>query len=458
VPPLLPKGLSWTLDPGADLVVQLHFQPSGKAEQIRPTIGLYFGNDPPERTPSMIRLGRQNIDIPAGAREHVVTDSYVLPVDVEVQAVQPHAHFRARDIRGIATLPDGSTRSLIHIADWNFRWQHVYRYVKPFSLPRGTKLEMRYVYDNSADNINNIIPPVRVLWGQRSSDEMGDLWIQVLTSNERDRQVLNSNYQPKMLAEDIIGTEMRIRAEPDRIALRDDAALLYLATNQPAMAVSHFRAAETIKPDTAVTHFNLATALTVAGGQVAAQARASMWSEAVAEYRRAIEIRPDYAAAHTNLGSLQLERGNAPEAVVHLTEAVRLDPQSGEALYGLGRADRAVDDRAGAIQNFRRALDLRTNWAPVISDLAFLLAASPEDNLRNGTEALRLAQLANALTGGRDPAALDVLAAAYAETGQFDSAVQMAQVAVQSAPAGLATKIISDRLALYKQKKPYRIP
>src|SRR5206468_2044711 len=108
-----------------------------------------------ERTPAMLRLGSERIDIPAGVKDYTVTDSYTLPVDVEVQAVQPHAHYRARDITGVATLPDGTTRWLIYIKDWDFRWQHVYRYAKPFSLPRGTTLSMRYVYDNSADNPRN---------------------------------------------------------------------------------------------------------------------------------------------------------------------------------------------------------------------------------------------------------------------------------------------------------------
>ena len=66
VAPLLPKNLAWRLDPGTDLVVQLHMQPSGKPESVQPTIGLYFGGEPPVRTPAMLRLGSQEIDIPPG--------------------------------------------------------------------------------------------------------------------------------------------------------------------------------------------------------------------------------------------------------------------------------------------------------------------------------------------------------------------------------------------------------
>src|SRR4029079_4197627 len=127
------------------------------------------------------------------------------------------------DVRGMATLPDGSTKSLIHIPDWDFRWQQVYRFVDPVPLPKGTTIAMQYVYDNSSDNPRNVTqPPQRVVWGQRSADEMGDLWFQVLTSNDRDLETLMEAFRPKVIAEDIVGYEARIRAEPTVAALHDD--------------------------------------------------------------------------------------------------------------------------------------------------------------------------------------------------------------------------------------------
>jgi hypothetical protein len=153
--PLLPKGLAWTLEPGADLVVELHMQPSGRSEIVQPSIGFFFGDDPPERTPAMLRLGRQNLDIPAGESRYRSTDSFVLPVDIEVHAVQPHAHYLAREVRGTARLPDGRVQPLIYVRDWDFRWQQFYRYATPFTLPKGTTLSMEFVFDNSAANPRN---------------------------------------------------------------------------------------------------------------------------------------------------------------------------------------------------------------------------------------------------------------------------------------------------------------
>ncbi len=114
----------------------------------------------------MLRLGRQNIDIQPDDSRYTSTDSFVLPVDVEVQAVQPHAHYRAREVRGTARLPDGTIRPLIYLKDWDFRWQQVYRYMKPVSLPKGTTLAMEIVFDNSAANPRNPSrPPKRVAGG-----------------------------------------------------------------------------------------------------------------------------------------------------------------------------------------------------------------------------------------------------------------------------------------------------
>lgn len=180
--PLLPKGLAWPLVPDTDLVVQLHLVPNGTSQPVQFSVGLYFTSDPPQRTPVILGLGRRDIEIPAGQCDYTITDSYVMPVDADVLALKPHAHYRAREIKGSAMLPDGSTKHLIYIRDWDFHWQHVYRYVTPIALPRGTTLTMRYTYDNSPDNRRNPeLPPRHVEWGPRSSDEMGDLWVQVLT-------------------------------------------------------------------------------------------------------------------------------------------------------------------------------------------------------------------------------------------------------------------------------------
>ena len=201
IAPLVPGDLAWRLEPGTDLVVQLHMQPSGAAEPVQPSIGFFFSDRPPAHTPTILRLGSQGIDIAPGTASYVIKDSYLLPADVELHALQPHAHYRLREARGIATLPDGTTRSLIRIDNWDFRWQHVYRFTSPVRLPKGTRVSMEYRYDNSPENPRNPqLPPERVLWGQRSFDEMGDLWFQFVTKSEADRASLTGQILGKMPA------------------------------------------------------------------------------------------------------------------------------------------------------------------------------------------------------------------------------------------------------------------
>ncbi len=447
IAPLLPKGLAWRLDPGTDLVVEIHMKPTGKAEVVEPSIGLFFGDDPPARTPAMLRLGRQSIDIAAGEQDYVSTDSFVLPVDVEVQAVQPHAHYRAREVRGVATLPDGTTRSLIYIKDWDFRWQHVYRYVTPFVLPKGTTLAMRYTYDNSADNPRNPQqPPRRVLWGQWSTSEMGDLWIQVFTRDERDLQILNAAYRPKAIAEDVVGYETMIREDPSRAQLHDDVAVLYLDLGRAREAATHLAASVRLKPESAAAHFNFGTALAMSGRP----------DEAIAQYQEALQIRPDYALAHNNLGSVLLRLGNPSEALQHFREAIRLDPANAEAHYNVGSVFRASGSFSEAIGQFREAVRLKREFIPAVTSLAWLLATAPDAALRDGNEAIRLAERAADLTGRRDASAMDVLAAAYAAAGHFDRAVAASQAALELKPDNPRAAAIRHRQALYRQHQPYR--
>ena len=336
VAPLSPRELAWTLERDTDLVVEIHMQPSGKPESVQPSVGLYFGDTAPTRTPAMLRLGRQSIDIPPGDQRYTITDSYVVPVDVRVEALQPHAHYRARDIRGEATLPDGSKRELIHIRDWDFRWQHVYRFVTPFWLPKGTTLSMEYRYDNSAANARNPERPAkRARWGQRSSDEMGDLWIQVLTRDEPDLVTLTREFRTKVAAEDAIGYEMEIERLPSDAALHDDAALLYLELGQPDRAVAHFQKTLALRGDVAPAHYNLGTAFAVAG----------KYDEAIYEFQRAIRLNPGYASAHNNLGNVYLAQKKYDEAIREFTEVVRLQPDSASAQRNLAAAKAAAQRR-----------------------------------------------------------------------------------------------------------------
>ena len=368
VAPLVGSDLAWTLEPGSDLVVQLHLQPSGAVEEVLPEIGLYFSNRPPTRTPTILRLGSQSIEIPPGDARYVIRDAYTLPVDADLLAIQPHAHYRAREIRGMALFPDGTSRLVMHITDWDFRWQHVYREVTPIPLPKGTRLSMEYTYDNSAENVRNPqLPPAKVYWGQRSNDEMGDLWFQLLATNDHDRELLREQITTKMTVEDIAGYETMLRVDPRDAALHDDVALLYMSVGQMPQAVRHFEASVALKPDSAAAHFNLGTAL----------AQAGRLDDATAAFRAALARRRDYALAHNNLGQVILAQGKTGEALKHLQEAVRLDAANPQALFGLAEAYAASGSFDLAIETIDRAIKL-----PMAQALATRVVARRDEYLR----------------------------------------------------------------------------
>ena len=235
----------------------------------------------------------------------------MLPVDVEVQAVQPHAHYRAREVKGTATLPDGRSTPLIYIKDWDYRWQHVYRYVTPLPLPKGTRIELQYLFDNSADNPRNPQQPPRpVRWGQRSTDEMGDLWVQMLARTDQDLQILKRSLQAKHVAEEIVGYEMMIRSEPSSVALRNDLAVIYTETGEPDKAARHLETVVQLQPDSPAAHYNFGTALSSIGRRAPRR-----WSS----IRQALRLRPDYALAHNNLGHGLLAMARPDEAVRSLS-------------------------------------------------------------------------------------------------------------------------------------------
>jgi WD40-like Beta Propeller Repeat len=184
------------LPKGSDFVLQIHFHLSGKPETERSQVAFYFADKPPERNlididaPTLFSFGKA-LNIGPGAKDYAVEDSVVLPVDVQAYAIGAHAHYLGKEMKATATLPDGSTKPLLWIQDWNFNWQDTYRYKAPFELPKGTRIDVKIGWDNSADNPRNPKnPPRRVKWGLQSQDEMGGIALAVTTKTKEDEEAL----------------------------------------------------------------------------------------------------------------------------------------------------------------------------------------------------------------------------------------------------------------------------
>jgi hypothetical protein len=314
--------MAWPLKAGTDLLMMLHLRPSGRVETVQATLGLYFSDQPPSLTPTLLRLTRQHLDIPPGERHYVVTDTFTLNADVDVYTVQPHAHNLAREVKGTALLADGTERRLIYVRNWDFDWQGVYRYAKPVPLPAGTTLRMEFVYDNSADNPNNPHkPPRRVTYGQRTTDEMAELWFQVVPRREADRLKLAAAVQDKVLREEIVGHEKMLEADPSNVALHDGVALMHAHMGNLAGAAEHFAATVRANPNSPAAHYNLGMALLMLG----------RGGEAGASLEQALALNPDYALAHDALGLVRQGQGRVDEARAHFERALTLNPDNAEA-------------------------------------------------------------------------------------------------------------------------------
>jgi tetratricopeptide (TPR) repeat protein len=312
VPARGPEDMAWPLRPGTDLVLQVHLPPRAEVEVVRPLVGFYFARNAPDRVPSLIMFNWKMLDIPPGKRDYVVTDSVILPVDVEALSVYPHAHYLATLMEAWARLPDGSRRGLLRIPRWDFNWQDAYQYAEPIPLPAGSVITMRYVYDNSAGNAHNPNrPPRRVTYGPNSTDEMGDLIIQVVARTLRDRRTLERTLAWKYQSQDEVWYADRELAAGSLMALR----------GQYDSALAHFGTALNNRSDARV-HAALASALAATGD----------FAQALAHARIALQLEP-----HEPFGLAALARVVAQ----HPDPAIRNPKQAADLL---ARAESGLRD------------------------------------------------------------------------------------------------------------------
>src|SRR5205823_592907 len=193
----------------------------------------------------------QVIDIPPGEKDFLVTDDVKLPMDVNVLAIYPHAHYLGKLLEGYATLPDGSRKWLIRIPDWDLNWQGVYKLKEPMLLPSGAVVSMRYHYDNSAENPRNPnSPPRAVRGGNQAVDEMGHLWLQVLPAAEGDQRAA--------LQEGLM--RQRLEKYPDDFTANYNLGDL-LVERDPKAAIPYFEAATRANPASVVAATELGVAL-----------------------------------------------------------------------------------------------------------------------------------------------------------------------------------------------------
>lgn len=312
------EDMAWPLEVGTDLVLQLHLQPIGKDEVIAPELAFYFTDKPGTAIAFKLPLDSYTIQIPAGATNHIVRDSFTLPVDVEVRAISPHAHYLGKSMHGYAELPDGSRRWLMAIKQWDFNWQGDYQFPAPVQLPKGTRLVMEFGYDNSTNNPRNPNhPPREVLYGSNTTDEMAELWMQIVLKSQQDFEELAKALQPKVMRDSILANEAILRRNPNdaRAYAEIGSTLVLMGRTDEALLRLH-RALE-LDPNYDEAHYFAGLALRMK----------KAYPQAQQAFETVLRLNPKHARACGNLGLVLVEQGNFPAAGIYFQRALELNPQ-----------------------------------------------------------------------------------------------------------------------------------
>ncbi|HLZ52916.1 MAG TPA: tetratricopeptide repeat protein [Verrucomicrobiae bacterium] len=242
--------------------------------------------------------------------------------------------------------------------------------------------------------------------------------------------------------------EEAIRLEPDYAEAHYNLGTALDKQGQLDQAIAQFEEAVRLNPDYVEAHYNLGTGL----------GRKGQLDEAIPQFEAAIRLKPDYADARYNLGVALETKGRFDEAIKNYRQAIQINPNRPDAFVHLGTILCQSGHNREAVAQYREALRLNPNLTVALNNLAWILATCPDDTVRNGTEAIRLAERACELTQYAQTTPLATLAAAYAESGRFPEAVTTAEKAEQLATAaGQAAVAAKNRLLLelYRAGKPY---
>ncbi len=238
---------------------------------------------------------------------------------------------------------------------------------------------------------------------------------------------------------------------PDYAQAHGNLAIVLAQQNKLGEAAQYFRRALRINPDYQRAHYGLAGVL-VRQGEL---------NEAVAHYSESLRLRPHHPEAHYDLATTLAQQGKTDEAVTHFAEALRLKPDYAQAHYNLAVARSRQGETGQAVVHYSEVLRLMPDSLDVLGNLAWILATDDSAEVRDPARAIQLAERACALTGHKQPAMLDTLAAAYASAGRFSQAVETAKKAAALAEASGRSELAGDiraRLRLYREGRPYRQP
>ncbi|MES2506861.1 MAG: redoxin domain-containing protein [Verrucomicrobiota bacterium] len=179
-----PAGFAKKLPAGAIVSFQIHYTPNGKKTEDQLRMGLVFAKEKPRYIVHTAAVAHPRLNIPAGAPDHVEVKEQTVPMDMNVMAYMAHMHVRGKAFKFEVTPPGGPSEVLLDIPRYDFNWQLRYDYAQPKFLPRGSKVKITAVFDNSEGNPANPDPAKNIRWGPQTYDEMMIGYFEYYTSNE----------------------------------------------------------------------------------------------------------------------------------------------------------------------------------------------------------------------------------------------------------------------------------
>lgn len=243
--------------------------------------------------------------------------------------------------------------------------------------------------------------------------------------------------------------EQALASMPDDAAVANELGELRAAQRKSNLAVTALQRAVRIDANFARAHINLA--------RLYLEERRP--SDAVPHLEQAIRLRPDDAQLRNNLGAILAQQGQSQLAAEHFLKALELKPDFVDAFCNLARLRTEQGQDQDAARHFRRALQIDHDSRIAALGLAWLLATSSDESIRDAKEAVAIAARWAEVTGGRDPLVLDRLAAAYAAGQQFPRAIETAKRAIELARQSQNSRQVKQielRLKLYQKNQPYR--
>jgi len=193
-PGVMEPGTVKRIPAGSKILLQMHYsKATGKVEKDRSSIGLVLAKKPAEKHVYTHGIANVYFQIPPGADSHKVTSCWTTKEDIHLDTLMPHMHLRGKAMKFEAFYPDGRSEVMIDVPNYSFSWQTVYYLKKSIALPKGTKIVVTALFDNSSRNKYNPDPKQAVRFGDPTYDDMMIGWISYTVDKQRLRDETAAN-------------------------------------------------------------------------------------------------------------------------------------------------------------------------------------------------------------------------------------------------------------------------